>query len=265
MSPLPSLPSARPWILRKRRAFTLVELLSAMAIIGILAAILFPVFSGLTKSKNNTVCLNNLRQIGTATLLYCNDHKGSFPPALSFPPAVTNAYSPWNQAIYSYLGLPDDTTPSPIFKCPADPRDYEASPGHYARSYTFSASPNFAAGNSNDWMGLMQTSSSGGTYPTRKTSQIAVPGQTIMVSEWWTNTSGAIRDNWQDSYNYSVLSTGWMTTASFPVNTSGKAGDYYHGDCLNVAFADGHVAAETPTAIVWDYAATRLTLWRAIR
>ena len=265
MSKFASQLQAPSGISRGHRAFTLVELLSSIAIIGILAAILFPVFSGLTKSKNNTVCLNNLRQIGAATLLYCNDHKGAFPPALSFKPTVTNDYSPWNQAISSYLGLPNDTSPSPIFKCPADPRDYEAIPGHYARSYAFSASPNFSGGNSNDWMGLMQTTSSGGTYPSRKTNQITVPGETIMVSEWWTNTAGTIRDNWQDSYNYSVLSTGWMTTASFPINTSGKAGDYYHGDCLNVAFADGHVEAETPTAIVWDYAATRLTLWRAIR
>ena len=248
--------------LHRRWAFTLVELLASLAIIGILASILFAVFSGVSKAKNNTVCLNNLRQIAAATLLYCNDHKGSFPPSLSFPPVLTNPFSPWNQAIYAYLGLPSDTTPSPIFKCPADPRDYEVTPGHYARSYSFSATPNFAAGNSNDWMGLMQTNS---PYPTRKLMQVTVPGQTIMVSEWWTNPSGAIRDNWQDSYNYSVLSPGWMNTASFPVNTSGTAGDYYHGTCLNAAFADGHVASVTPTAIIWDYAATRLTLWRAIR
>ncbi|HSI08631.1 MAG TPA: prepilin-type N-terminal cleavage/methylation domain-containing protein [Rariglobus sp.] len=245
----------------KHRAFTLIELLAVIAIIGILAAILFSVFGSITKAKNNTVCLSNLRQIGTATLLYCNDHSGAFPPALSFPPAVTNAYSPWNRTIAPYLGLSNDTAPSPIFKCPADPRDYEASPGHYARSYTFSATNSFSAGNSNDWMGLIQVSS---PYATRKMNQITVPGKTIMVTEWWTSTTGAIRDNWQDSYNYSTTN-GWQSLANFPINADGRPNTYYHNASYNIAFVDGHVGALTPAEICAGYDPGRNTYWRAVR
>lgn len=262
MSLSPSLRSITP---ASRRAFTLIELLTCIAIISVLAALLLSVFSKVTTARNNAMCLGNLRQIANATLLYCADKNGAFPPALSFPPSVTEAFSPWNRALSPYLGLPSDVAPSPIFKCPADPRSYEATPGHYARSYAFNATPSFSAGNSNDYMGLMATTAVNGVYPTRKLNQITVPGQTIIVAEWWTNPSGIIRDNWQDSYNFSTLSTGWVTTANSPISEEGRPNEYYHGRGINTAFADGHVGTMTPTEIIRDYAATRLSLWRAVR
>ena len=50
----------------KPQSFTLVELLVVIAIIGILAALLFPVFSGAKERAKRTVCLNNLKQINLA-------------------------------------------------------------------------------------------------------------------------------------------------------------------------------------------------------
>jgi type II secretory pathway pseudopilin PulG len=44
-----------------------------MAIIAILAAILFPVFSQAKAAAKKTVCLSNLKQIGLAFMLYSND------------------------------------------------------------------------------------------------------------------------------------------------------------------------------------------------
>ena len=59
--------------------FTLIELLVVMAIIGILAAILFPVFAQARKAAQRTTCLNNQRQIATAVVIYAHDHDGHFP------------------------------------------------------------------------------------------------------------------------------------------------------------------------------------------
>jgi len=56
-----------------RRGFTLIELLVVIAIIAILAAILFPVFAQAREKARQTSCLSNLKQSGTATLMYVQD------------------------------------------------------------------------------------------------------------------------------------------------------------------------------------------------
>src|SRR5262245_44140281 len=60
-------------------AFTLIELLIAIAIIGILAAILVPALTSALERAKVTKDLSNLRQIGTATQVYMNDNNGVFP------------------------------------------------------------------------------------------------------------------------------------------------------------------------------------------
>ena len=56
-----------------KRAFTLIELLVVIAIIAILAAILFPVFAQAKFAAKRSVSLSNLKQIGTATVIYVQD------------------------------------------------------------------------------------------------------------------------------------------------------------------------------------------------
>ena len=62
-----------------RRGFTLIELLVVIAIIAILAAILFPLFVMAKESGHRSSCAGNLRQIGIALSLYCDDNGGKFP------------------------------------------------------------------------------------------------------------------------------------------------------------------------------------------
>lgn len=74
---------------RSQRAFTLVEILVCVAIIAVLAALMFPVFSRAKNSAKETSAASNLKQIYTALKLYQVDYPESVPygttPQMGFP------------------------------------------------------------------------------------------------------------------------------------------------------------------------------------
>jgi len=63
----------------KRRGFTLSEMLIVMAIMALLAAMLFPAFSNSREMARRSVCSSNLRQIGMGLIQYTQDYDESFP------------------------------------------------------------------------------------------------------------------------------------------------------------------------------------------
>jgi prepilin-type N-terminal cleavage/methylation domain-containing protein/prepilin-type processing-associated H-X9-DG protein len=104
--------------------FTLVELLVAISIIAVLAALLLPTLSRAKASAQRIGCINNLRQIGLAVTLYTGEFQAY--PLYRSPMLQTSIGSP--------IGLfqPDDSVPWPrlieawigadwtyaIFRCP---------------------------------------------------------------------------------------------------------------------------------------------------
>lgn len=61
------------------RGFTLIELLTVIAVISILAALLFPSLAKARSSAQRTTCLNNIRQQYLGQMLYAEDFQGRFP------------------------------------------------------------------------------------------------------------------------------------------------------------------------------------------
>lgn len=89
----------------RRRAFTLVELLVVLAVIGLLAALLMPAVQQARAAARHNSCLNNLKQIGVALHNYY-DANQVFPPgwmAAQVPGADYNNYFAWSALLLPYL------------------------------------------------------------------------------------------------------------------------------------------------------------------
>jgi prepilin-type N-terminal cleavage/methylation domain-containing protein/prepilin-type processing-associated H-X9-DG protein len=80
---------------RPQAAFTLIELLTVIAIIGILAAILIPTVGAVRESARATQCVSNLRQIGVGLRMFAEDNRGFLPVATNFTAGVQSHYNGW--------------------------------------------------------------------------------------------------------------------------------------------------------------------------
>ncbi len=102
---------------RARRAFTLIELLVVIAIIAILAAILFPVFAQAREAARKTSCLSNLKQWGTAAMMYVQDYDELFPMSI-YPASIGGT----RRAFTTFDAILPYSKNSGIVQCPSEPQ-----------------------------------------------------------------------------------------------------------------------------------------------
>jgi prepilin-type N-terminal cleavage/methylation domain-containing protein len=114
---------------KSRTAFTLIELLTVIAIIGILAAILIPVVGRVRESAWSAVCKSNLRQWHSAMVLHMNDHDGTL-VAVMYQDADGTPLAPgpaqfWSGRLAYYMdldppiwGRQSPTVPDTVAECP---------------------------------------------------------------------------------------------------------------------------------------------------
>lgn len=223
----------------RRWGFTLLELLVVVAIIGLLSAILFPVFSRVRENARRSSCQSNLKQIGLGISQYAQDFDEMLPPS-----TINSAKVPWHKLVYPYLKSYQ------IYKCPSHhgddnlmvngtsgliPASYLAVTGCSSTSY-MNSSNTPGTGNVGGQPAMVPYSSSQPSWMKFPVPQslVIVPSETLLVGEHPGLDSS--NSTYDDPYF-------WASTA-----TALELQE--HLGTTNFLFADGHVKAMKPMSTV---------------
>ncbi|MDD2710047.1 MAG: prepilin-type N-terminal cleavage/methylation domain-containing protein [Verrucomicrobiae bacterium] len=118
----------------KNAGFTLVELLTVIVLVSLLAALFSPAFRTARNKGRQIGCMNNLKQMGLATILYCQESGGDVFPA--YGGGVEYSWF-FNNGFLKNLGIKDSTDLSSrktrhILVCPSQ------NPPNYSIIYYYS-------------------------------------------------------------------------------------------------------------------------------
>ena len=133
------------------RGFTLIELLVVIAIIGILAAVLFPVFASTKAAAKATTGVSNVRQVGLSAVLYASDADDHLPLGAY---ATGASFVVWHDLLMPYVK--NDA----IWYCPGSkvtPTDSSGTPTTdwgYNFLYLTTLKPDFSNANGHDAVSL---------------------------------------------------------------------------------------------------------------
>ncbi|MBI2844801.1 MAG: type II secretion system protein [Armatimonadetes bacterium] len=194
----------------RRNGFTLIELLTVVAIISILAAILFPVYTTANEAARRAKCQSNLRQIGDAFALYLSDWSDTYPNTDDLALWMGRR---WRWPLRRYLALtarrdpnaPEDPNKSlgntgGVLFCPSDPQARQI---WDITSYGYSAAFYHAPAVVNT-MTTEQLWKPGPPCSSQKVSDVVYPSRKAIVADWLSNHSAEKVGwwDWRGSRNY---------------------------------------------------------------
>lgn len=112
---------------RSASAFTLLELILSIAIVGCLVSLLMPTLSTIRQKADSAACVANLRQIGISAQLYAGEHDQTMPVIEPWPSQPV--YSAEDRALNLLDALKAYGVTDAVLHCRSD----IAGPNHYAK------------------------------------------------------------------------------------------------------------------------------------
>lgn len=222
---------AKPPTHRLPRAFTLIELLVVIAIIGLLSAILFPVFGRARENARRSACQSNQRQIGLAFAQYTVDYDEKYPLA-SAENGGSDLWS-WDRSLEAYIGIAVGANKAPLlFACPSDHINRTSGTKRsYAMVRTQVGSTSYGV------VGSYVDNYGGVTglrvYPGRHSAEVEVAAETLLLAEV-VETGNRFGSRNRSMVDAATGSIGWVQDASI-------GGDTLHFEGWDYLFCDGHV------------------------
>lgn len=111
--------------MNRRPGFTMTEMVVVMAIIAILAAIIYPVSQSMVQRSRDTVCLQNLQGIGVGLQMYVQDHAERLPVLNAARKSKKSDVPVMDTVLMEYVRN------SAIFRCPAGVKEYNLTGSSY--------------------------------------------------------------------------------------------------------------------------------------
>jgi prepilin-type N-terminal cleavage/methylation domain-containing protein len=259
-------------VYKTHKAFTLIELVVVVAIISLLAAILFPVFRSSMVAAKKTMCVNNFHQVNLASSIYIADYDDTFMPVNYQPAESPNSKNDrtWVQMLLPYL------TTYKVFRCPGDSGkrteteasfDQDLIPGDVVSRY-YSASMRSNVGYNYLYLSPIYRNAGRWESSPRSATMIEKPSRMLMFVDtvWDRDASGHPQGggSWLvippcryiqasrtpvDSFNVAgkaVFATynGWNVTDDYSAARYGSAWPW-HGDRITVVRVDGSAGSLT--------------------